>query len=747
MLRQKLEKSHWLVFGIIALALIAIGAGVSVFAFREARNSIYHEKFSALNMAGKVGALTIDPADHAKLKNPRDSFSSAYGNLQQSVASLVSSTEYVDRAYTVVKQDNNYYSVLNAEAYKSDSRDSQLYHPLVSPPRELLDSFTERAHHYNSQPYGDRWGSWYGSFWPILDESGEVQFVLAVESNSKQFELPLEKLKNAFIAAVSIVFLLSFGIAWIATTLIVPRSAQKRTRHLRFIRPISEFLLVLFLVVLVGDGLTSLRTRSELDLKHSSLAKNLERLDQVEELSNKLNNGFRPNTDGMDILINSTNSAGWTDISSTLESLKFGTLTPESTASELKNRISNIESQLTADINSTSLEMQHQTQSILRTMVLAFFMAVGSLILVRHSSKQERQISDALDNSTQLQTRYQNVVGNLPIGLFTYINGEWSFANQEWLRQINAEPGAERTESFFNAIHPDDREETRAIFDQAERERNPFRLEYRLLLNDGNIRHMESRGIPVYAADGSFEQMLGFNVDVTRIVQARIAQQQAFGEIENKNKLLSSALGELEQALESIVLSFIKAVEAKDPYTAGHSERVMQYSLWLGEAIGLGPYELRILELGTLVHDVGKIGIPDAILTKPDRLTDEEFAVIQKHPEYGEEILKSIGIFRECLPIVRSHHERLNGMGYPDGLQGDQIPMLVRISTIADMFDAMTSNRAYRAGMPIEKVLSIMRECVDKGELDAQLFAVFCQVVKERGIIEQRDKKNPSEAA
>ncbi|MEZ5162878.1 MAG: HD domain-containing phosphohydrolase [Fimbriimonadaceae bacterium] len=296
--------------------------------------------------------------------------------------------------------------------------------------------------------------------------------------------------------------------------------------------------------------------------------------------------------------------------------------------------------------------------------------------MVRHSSKQERQISDALDNSTQLQTRYQNVVGNLPIGLFTYINGEWSFANQEWLRQINAEPGAERTKSFFNAIHSDDREGTRAIFDQAERERNPFRLEYRLLLSDGNIRHMESRGIPVYAADGSFEQMLGFNVDVTRIVQARIAQQQAFGEIENKNKLLSSALGELEQALESIVLSFIKAVEAKDPYTAGHSERVMQYSLWLGEAIGLGPYELRILELGTLVHDVGKIGIPDAILTKPDRLTDEEFAVIQKHPEYGEEILKGIGIFRECLPIVRSHHERLNGMGYPDGLKDEEIPFL-----------------------------------------------------------------------
>ncbi|MEZ5162880.1 MAG: hypothetical protein R2688_03820 [Fimbriimonadaceae bacterium] len=145
-------------------------------------------------MAGKVGALTIDPADHAKLKNPRDSFSSAYGNLQQAIASLVSSTDSVDRAYTIVKQNSGYYSVLNAEAFKSDARDSQLYHPLVSPPRELLDSFSSHAHKTTSHPYSDRWGTWYSSYWPVMDQEGQVQFILAVDSHAAKFEAPLIQL-------------------------------------------------------------------------------------------------------------------------------------------------------------------------------------------------------------------------------------------------------------------------------------------------------------------------------------------------------------------------------------------------------------------------------------------------------------------------------------------------------------------------------------------------------------------------
>ena len=134
-------------------------------------------------------------------------------------------------------------------------------------------------------------------------------------------------------------------------------------------------------------------------------------------------------------------------------------------------------------------------------------------------------------------------------------------------------------------------------------------------------------------------------MDTTARTSTQIALKDAYKNVEEKNALLSSALTELEDNLENVVRSLVKAVEAKDPYTAGHSERVMRYSVMLGQAIGLGPYEMRILELGTLVHDIGKIGIPDEILTKPGRLTDEEFELIKKHPEFGENIIGNIDLF------------------------------------------------------------------------------------------------------
>ncbi len=208
-------------------------------------------------------------------------------------------------------------------------------------------------------------------------------------------------------------------------------------------------------------------------------------------------------------------------------------------------------------------------------------------------------------------------------------------------------------------------------------------------------------------------------------------------EIEAANQILRETLGELQDNFEAMVQAWVRAVEAKDRYTAGHSERVMGYSIAIGRRLELTDHELRVLEMGTLIHDIGKIGIPDEILTKPSRLTDEEIAVIRTHPHVGFRMISNIPLFRECAPIVLWHHEKLDGSGYPDGLRGGEIPLLVRISTVADMFDAMTSARAYRDGMDAQAAFDILRKDAEKGALDPKIVEILAEIVNVEGVLWQ----------
>lgn len=156
------------------------------------------------------------------------------------------------------------------------------------------------------------------------------------------------------------------------------------------------------------------------------------------------------------------------------------------------------------------------------------------------------------------------------------------------------------------------------------------------------------------------------------------------------------------------LLAFARAIDANSPWTAGHSERVTQLSIALGRQLGLSSNELGTLYRGGLMHDIGKIGIPASVLDKPGRLNDAERAVIEKHPEIGERILRPIAGFADALGIVRSHHERFNGTGYPDRLAGEQIPWLARIVAVADVFDALASDRPYRAGLTHRAAITLI---------------------------------------
>lgn len=188
----------------------------------------------------------------------------------------------------------------------------------------------------------------------------------------------------------------------------------------------------------------------------------------------------------------------------------------------------------------------------------------------------------------------------------------------------------------------------------------------------------------------------------------------------------SKLFHEKEELTLDVVKSLVRSLEARDAYTCGHSDRVALISSMLAGELGFDEKARYQIYIAGLLHDVGKVGIPDGILNKPGQLTDEEFDVIKKHPVIGYEILKDMKQFAFVLPAVRHHHEQMNGRGYPDGLAGEEIPLDARIMAVADAYDAMTSSRPYRDGMPFETAESILKE--NRGpQWDPQVLDVFFQ--------------------
>lgn len=185
---------------------------------------------------------------------------------------------------------------------------------------------------------------------------------------------------------------------------------------------------------------------------------------------------------------------------------------------------------------------------------------------------------------------------------------------------------------------------------------------------------------------------------------------------------------ELERA-ESVLFSLARSIEGKDPYTHGHCERLSAYSARLGEHLGLRADEITALRRAGVVHDIGKVAVPDAILLKPGRLTEEEWKLVREHPVVGESICAPLRSFRLVLPIIRHHHEKLDGSGYPDGLRGDAIPVTARVLQIVDVYDALTTERPYKKAFPVDDALQTMKEEVAKGWWDPQIFAQFAQLV------------------
>lgn len=239
-----------------------------------------------------------------------------------------------------------------------------------------------------------------------------------------------------------------------------------------------------------------------------------------------------------------------------------------------------------------------------------------------------------------------------------------------------------------------------------------------------------TRFVPVILVTGlcaASDRIQGIVSGADDFLNKPVNQQEVRARVKSLLRL-KSYIDELENA-EIVLTSLAASIEAKDPYTAGHCERLSNYSLALGKKVGLSDELCIALRKGGIVHDIGKVAVPERILLKPDRLTPEEWYIMKQHPAVGERICAPLRSFRAVLPIIRHHHEKLDGTGYPDGLKGDEIPITARVLQTVDIYDALTTDRPYRPALSVEEALDTMRSEAKRGWWDSALIEEFENLV------------------
>jgi cyclic di-GMP phosphodiesterase len=235
--------------------------------------------------------------------------------------------------------------------------------------------------------------------------------------------------------------------------------------------------------------------------------------------------------------------------------------------------------------------------------------------------------------------------------------------------------------------------------------------------------------VMVTSLQAAHERIKGIEAGADEFLSKPFNRQELMTRVRSLLKLKRHT-DELESA-ETVLFTLALSVEAKDPYTEGHCDRLARYSVAIGRMLDFSPEYLKALHRGGILHDVGKIGIPDAILLKPGPLTETERIVIQTHPVIGERICAPLKSLRLVLPIIRHHHERWDGSGYPDGLAGEAIPLTARVLQVVDLYDAITTQRPYKPAYSPDRAFAMMREETAKGWWDGRLIEAIISLVSE----------------
>lgn len=271
-------------------------------------------------------------------------------------------------------------------------------------------------------------------------------------------------------------------------------------------------------------------------------------------------------------------------------------------------------------------------------------------------------------------------------------------------------------EAFLDSIHPDDRDAVNKAYSDSLKDRTSYQIEHRLLMKDGRIKYVEEKCETTFAEDGTPLRSLGTvqDVTVTRFAERALREQRQV----------------LETALDGTIHTVSLAVELRDPYTAGHQRRVAELACAIARAMGLDDERIKGIRMGATIHDIGKIGVPAEVLSKPLRLTPIELEIVREHAAMGYNILKDVRFPWPVAEIAHQHHERLDGSGYPQGLKGEEICLEARIVAVADVVESMASHRPYRPGLGMPAALNEI--AVNRGLLyDAQVVDACGRVIAE----------------
>jgi putative two-component system response regulator len=242
----------------------------------------------------------------------------------------------------------------------------------------------------------------------------------------------------------------------------------------------------------------------------------------------------------------------------------------------------------------------------------------------------------------------------------------------------------------------------------------------------------ETRLVPVVLITGlgrAEDRMHGIEAGADDFLSKPVRKEELLARVRSLVRV-KHYTDDLESA-ETVLFTLARSIEAKDPYTEGHCDRLSRYALALGKKMGLSEEQRVSLRRAAIVHDIGKVAVPEFVLRKPGPLDSAERKIMEKHTVVGEHICESLKSFRQILPIIRSHHEKQDGTGYPDHLKGKEIPLMARILQTVDIYDSLTTDRPYRKALPREKALEIMREETRRGWWDAELVGALQGLLQE----------------
>jgi putative two-component system response regulator len=254
-------------------------------------------------------------------------------------------------------------------------------------------------------------------------------------------------------------------------------------------------------------------------------------------------------------------------------------------------------------------------------------------------------------------------------------------------------------------------------------------------------RHIKSdadtRLIPIIlvtALSATADRVAGIEAGADDFLTKPVDREQLLARVRSLLKQ-KAYTDELDRA-ESVLFALARSIEGKDPYTEGHCERLAELSTRLGEFVGLEAAQIQALRRAGVVHDIGKVAVPDHVLLKPGKLTAKERKCMQRHPVVGEGICAPLKLFQLVLPIIRHHHEKLDGSGYPDGLRGNAIPITARVLQVVDVYDALTTARPYKKALSQAEAFEVMESEVRQGWWDPDVFAVFIEMMGNAAVAE-----------